>query len=444
MANYVITSGSNSFTFEVDGKKAEYGSRDLIPSTPDGAGNVLRIKDTTRNLTTVAFIENEALKIDLAVDTVNVDGTTVWADADALLNALKPIFFFSISGTGGWNGEVDTRNDLPLTNPPTIGQVYLVRNPVTSTILGIPYRTYQSGLYIKDTDTGSLSDWRRLNVKVQFTTSEFRLADPANTSKQLQFNIVNQAVGVVRSLFTQDKDMTIADAAITIQGENSVQGGGSLLADRLLSLINDVLSPAASSVYGVDPTSVKGWHQLVSLVTNNAGQIKLNWTVGTRPESPSGFTGGVPQSIGLNTNYTVSGSPTTTYPFLADSGIGGQNVIDNVTLFLRELLAGQTILFRVKVGYINKGAGQNGNVIVRMFNPNPASTFVVPKSIPTPDGTNAYEEEFEFIAIADGLSLDPLYGYAFEAETTFNDGNLVVYIQEITAFYIGKDLFNKT
>ena len=93
MANYVITSGSNSFTFEVDGKKAEYGSRVLIPSTPDGAGNIVRIKDTTRNLTTVAFIENEAVKIDLAVDTVDVNGTTVWADADALLNALKPIFF---------------------------------------------------------------------------------------------------------------------------------------------------------------------------------------------------------------------------------------------------------------------------------------------------------------------------------------------------------------
>jgi hypothetical protein len=108
------------------------------------------------------------------------------------------------------------------------------------------------------------------------------------------------------------------------------------------------------------------------------------------------------------------------------------------------LLAGQNIIFRVKIGYLNKGGGQNGNIIVRMFNSNPGSSFVVPKSIPTPDQTNAYEEEFEFIAIADGLSLDPLYGYSFEAETTFNDGNLIVYIQEITAFYLGKDLFNKT
>lgn len=247
MANYVITSGSNSFTFEVDGKKAEYGSRVLIPSTPDGAGNIVRIKDTTRNLTTVAFIENEAVKIDLAVDTVDVNGTTVWADADALLNALKPIFFFSLSGTGGWNGEVDTRNDLPLTNPPTIGQVYLVRNPITETVLGIPYRTYQSGLYIKDADTGSLSDWRRLNVKVQFTTAEFRLADPADTSKQLMFNIASQAVGVIRNLFTQDKDYVIADAAdvvagdegsVTIHSDVDDPGSGEIITDQERTDIN--------------------------------------------------------------------------------------------------------------------------------------------------------------------------------------------------------------
>ena len=180
------------------------------------------------------------------------------------------------------------------------------------------------------------------------------------------------------------------------------------------------------------------------MVTNNAGQIKLNWTALTRPESPAGFTSGVPQAITLNTNYTVSGSPTTTYPYLANPLIAGQNVIDNTTLFLRELLEGQAILFRCKVGYLNKGAGQNGNIIIRLFNPNPGSSFVLNKSIPTPDNTTEYFEEFEFIAIADSFSLDPLYGYAFEAETTFGDGNLVVYIEEITAFYLGKDLFNKT
>lgn len=75
--------------------------------------------------------------------------------------------------------------------------------------------------------------------------------------------------------------------------------------------------------------------------------------------------------------YTVSGSPTTTYPFLADDLLGGQNVIDNDTLFLRELLAGQTIIFRVKVGYLNKGAGQGGDVIVRMFNPNPRNNRIL-------------------------------------------------------------------
>lgn len=186
------------------------------------------------------------------------------------------------------------------------------------------------------------------------------------------------------------------------------------------------------------------WLNALSAVSNNAGQIKLNWTALTRPQSPAGFSAGVPQAIGLNSNYTVSAFPTTTYPYLANDLIGGQNVIDTTTQYLRELLAGQTIIFRVKVGYANKGAGQNGNIVIRMFNPNPGSSFTVPKSLPTPDGTTAYEEEFEFIAIADSLSLDPLYGYTFESETTFNDGNLVVYINEITAFYQAKDLINKT
>lgn len=93
MANYVITSGINSFTFEVDGKKAEFGSKELTPVDPDSP-NILRIKDRTNTLTTVALIENEALKINLSVDTVDVNGVIVWPNAEALFLALVPVFFF--------------------------------------------------------------------------------------------------------------------------------------------------------------------------------------------------------------------------------------------------------------------------------------------------------------------------------------------------------------
>ncbi len=181
----------------------------------------------------------------------------------------------------------------------------------------------------------------------------------------------------------------------------------------------------------------------VSLITNNSGQIKLNWSVANEPRSLPGFTSGVPVQIPLNSLFTVSGFPTTTYPHLANQAIGGDNVISPATLNLREIKAGQTIIFRVKAGYFNKGGGQNGNFTIRMYNPNPASSFDIIKSVPTPDGTTEYDEEFEFIAIADNLSLDPLYGYRFEAQSTFNDGNLTAYIENITAFYLPVESFNK-
>ena len=45
---------------------------------------------------------------------------------------------------------------------------------------------------------------------MQFTTSEFRLADSADTSKQTAFNNAGQSPGVIRTLSTQDKDYTLA------------------------------------------------------------------------------------------------------------------------------------------------------------------------------------------------------------------------------------------
>lgn len=418
---------------------------------------------------------------------VRVNGSEVPInDVDTLYTELVQNFFFDAIAANigiGWAGQVATRNDLPITlDNPLVGEVYLVEQPITDTILGIPYRTYQSGFYIRDTNNGNLNDWRRLNVKVQFTGSEFAIVDAARTSAQFGFDPTRITEGFKRIFTAPDRDSLLvgidntflipgnankqyliqfngagtdyalaefddsgkADASITITGGDSVAGGGDLTANRILTLVNDLLNPGGPRVYGTDVSGVKGYQSIPDLISNNAGQIKLNWTGLTRPESPAGFRAGVPQGIPLNVNYTVSGNPTTTFPYLADALIGGENVINPATLSLRELLAGQSIIFRVKSGYLNKGAGQNGNIIIRMFNPNPGSSLVVPKSIPTPDRTTTYEEEFEFIAIADALSLDPLYGYQFEAETTFGDGNLIVYIEEITAFYQGVEIFNKT
>lgn len=130
--------------------------------------------------------------------------------------------------TKGWDGEVLTRNDLPITTPePAVGEVYLVQTPISETVLGVPYRTYQSGLYIRDFLNGNLNDWRRLNVKVQFTDAEFRISDADNTGRQFRFDAGLLTSGSVRTLTAQDKDYTIAGLDdITLTGLENIGAAG--------------------------------------------------------------------------------------------------------------------------------------------------------------------------------------------------------------------------
>ncbi len=108
--------------------------------------------------------------------------------------------------------EVDTRNDLPvIAGVPPVGTIYVVRFPVTETIAFIPYRTHQSGQYIRDTSNGNLGDWRRLNIKTQFRTSELEVHDSADTSKVFGFVANLLTSGVKRLLTIQDKDQTLAN-----------------------------------------------------------------------------------------------------------------------------------------------------------------------------------------------------------------------------------------
>lgn len=388
------------------------------------------------NLTSKKFANGQLERFDQWIDPSGNPYTSL----EDLITDLNTFFFDIV--VSNFYPEVNTFADLP--DPvANVGKTYHVINSTGSWFL---LNRRQSGLYRSDGAQWVL----RNDISSLLVDNEFNIRDDADNTKGIRFVLDNLTTGLVRAIEFQDKDYVVADDAvkadkvISITGQNSISGGGDLSANRILQLLNDLANVPGANVYAADVSGVRGWQQIPNLISNNAGQIKLNWTAANRPESPSGFSGGTPQDIDLNQNYTVSASPTTTYPYLANSLIGGQNVIDPATNYLRELLAGQSITFRVKCGYLNKGAGQNGNIIIRMLNPNPASTLVISKSIPTPDGTNAYEQEFEFIAIADPLSLDPLYGYRFEAETTFGDGNLIVYISEITAFYNSVENFNKT
>ncbi len=142
----------------------------------------------------------------------------------ALLITDLNTFFFDVSLP---YPEVDTRNDLPITlGTPSIGEKYLVNNPVSDTIMGIPYRTYQSGLYRRDTNAGALSDWRRLNVKIQYTDAELQVHGVGDTGKVFKFLASGLTSGTIRELTIQDADGTIAYLS-DITGALHVIGPGS-------------------------------------------------------------------------------------------------------------------------------------------------------------------------------------------------------------------------
>jgi hypothetical protein len=111
-------------------------------------------------------------------------------------------------GTGtGWDGQVEFRADLPITlGTPAIGDIYLVEKKTT--LMG--FTTYQSGLYIRDTNSGALSDWRRLNVKVNFTDSEFTIVSSADNSKKAKFDLSLVTTSTTRTYIYPDKNGTIA------------------------------------------------------------------------------------------------------------------------------------------------------------------------------------------------------------------------------------------
>lgn len=152
----------------------------------------------------------------------------------------------------GWDGEVSTRNDLPITTPdPAIGDVYLVQQPVTETVLGVPYKTYKSGLYLRESLTGALSDWRILNTTTQFKGGEFRIVDPSNTGKQFTFNASLLTSGSVRTLLAQDRDYTIAGLDdITLTGLDNVGTGINIFK----SIINKI--GGIRKLVGVGGTSI--------------------------------------------------------------------------------------------------------------------------------------------------------------------------------------------
>lgn len=169
----------------------------------------------------------------------NLNGVPYTSLTD-LINDLNT-FFFDVEYP---YPEVDTRNDLPFNvGIPATGIIYIVKFPVTETFLGVPYKTYQSGWYIRDTQNGNLNDWRRLNIKTQFTTSELEIHDGTDQSKFFGFVASLLSSGVKRSLTVQDKDYVIADNAdaigsVTVHSDVSSSGSGQIITPQERTDIN--------------------------------------------------------------------------------------------------------------------------------------------------------------------------------------------------------------
>lgn len=186
----------------------------------------LQIKNVIKTLkkTELVFQTNDCVlrvgKSDISVDTVDNDGipderirifpeirgkeyrvlfSSPTLDKHGAANATELIdfwesnnFFFDIGSQVIADGRVEFRADLPVTlGFPPVGAIYFVEQPTL--ILGI-YKIHTSGDYIKDTDTQSLNDWRKTNKKSRFTTSEFRVLDNVDQSKQKADDL--SAVGI--------------------------------------------------------------------------------------------------------------------------------------------------------------------------------------------------------------------------------------------------------
>jgi hypothetical protein len=133
---------------------------------------------------------------------------TVFTEATFLSFVRDNLGFNTASGgSGAIDGEVEYRGDLPIVvGTPSVGSVYIVEK--NTTFLG--FTTYQNGLYIRQTNAGSLSDWERMNVKTNFTDSEFSIVNATDTTKKATFDGSVIATGTTRNYGLQDESGVLA------------------------------------------------------------------------------------------------------------------------------------------------------------------------------------------------------------------------------------------
>lgn len=144
MKIFIFNSYTNSFEIKENGHGKEYQRGVLSLDIDPNNDQILEIRTTQAR--------QILYKIDLSVDSVDVNGTTTFANADELRDTIRP-FFYRSTGGGGDQPLIPSQNavdNFSLLPPPGdhTDQIWYVRNQ-TGTWIGslVGVTRKQSGLY---------------------------------------------------------------------------------------------------------------------------------------------------------------------------------------------------------------------------------------------------------------------------------------------------------
>lgn len=250
MAVYTFTSNTNSVLVDVDGKQAAFGDKELHPYTPDRSGDVVYMYDLTGILKKISTPSThqesnpskDRIPLDITVDTIDVNGTNTWADAGALLDALRAIFFLASADSPliPDSQRVNTFADLP--DPvASDGQYWNVDQATGVWILGT---RKESGIYKA---VAGAWTFRGADVPYYLLDDQFTIKDGFDNSKQLGFEVNLVTPGQRRIATWQDKNITVADNAdvvagdtgsVTIHSDIDDPGSGEIITDQERTDIN--------------------------------------------------------------------------------------------------------------------------------------------------------------------------------------------------------------
>lgn len=200
MASFIINSYDNSFEISQDGHTKEF-QRGILSYDDDPNNDQILDINTTQS-------RQQLYRIDLNKDTLNIDGSTTFANAEAIKTALRPFFFRSVGGSGVTSITV---ND-PLTDSGT----------PTDPNISITQSTTSSDGYL------SSVDWNIFDSKAD-------VGDLRGAANGLSLNVSNIELGGVL-----DKNTTVDGlGTYSINFDNTLIGINESTPSHSLTIIGD-------------------------------------------------------------------------------------------------------------------------------------------------------------------------------------------------------------